>query len=214
MILREQLIEQLFEKKVIQISTNPMFTLTSGKKAPVYIDHRRIFSFPDLRKQIISYWADQLECKYDLLTKKEDLVFAGTATAGIAPAYALAEHFQCGFVYVRSKAKEHGLKSAIEGVLSANAQVIVIDDMVTTGSSLLSAVERLCAENQNVICASSISRHALDSSAIKFQKAGVELVSLFQTNQMFQIALDKNAISKDDFSIIQNWLLELNKQEE
>lgn len=202
---REIIIRGFFEKKIIQISTDPLFQLTSGKTAPVYIDHRKIFSFSELRKNVISEWAFELKKHFPLSSMHEKLVFAGTATAGIAPAYALAEHFQCGFVYVRNKPKEHGLKSAIEGVIPEGAQVVVIDDMVTTGSSILSAVQILKEQHIPILGASSISRHDLDKTNACFSQSNVNLVSLFKTNDVFLVACELGLISHKEFDVIQNW---------
>lgn len=198
-------ISEFFNKKIIQISTDPLFKLTSGKHAPVYIDHRKIFSFPELRKSVVSEWALQIQKHLDLPIKS-NFVFAGTATAGIAPAYALAEHFSCGFVYVRNKPKEHGLKSAIEGVIPENPLVIVIDDMVTTGSSILSAVDTLRAENIPVLLASSISRHNLKKTNAHFAGKNVTLFSLFKTSDIFVTACKMGLITHTDLGVIDQWL--------
>lgn len=207
----KKIIQEFFDKKIIQISTNPLFQLTSGKQAPVYIDHRKIFSFPELRRMVVSKWAFQLEkC---VLAGSSPIVFAGTATAGIAPAYALAEHFQCGFVYVRNKPKEHGLKSAIEGVIPQGAQVIVIDDMITTGSSILSAVEILRSEKIPVLFASSISRHNFKKTNANFFKADIDFISVFKTNDLFLNACEMGLITKLDFDVVTQWLLSLDEQE-
>jgi orotate phosphoribosyltransferase len=236
----KKIIQEFFDKKIIQISTNPLFQLTSGKQAPVYIDHRKIFSFSELRRMVVSEWALKLEEHSRLLSSpgaplsspgaplsspgaplsspgltrgSTPIVFAGTATAGIAPAYALAEHFQCGFVYVRNKPKEHGLKSAIEGVIPQGAQVIVIDDMITTGSSILSAVEVLRSEKIPVLFASSISRHNFKKTNANFFKADIDFISVFKTSDLFLNACEMGLITKSDFDVVTQWLIGLDEQE-
>jgi orotate phosphoribosyltransferase len=203
----KEIVKGFFESKVIQINTAELFTLSSGKTSPIYLDHRKIFSYPNLRKLVIQEWSHLLKNQYkSLFEMDKHIVFAGTATAGIAPAYALAEIFNAGFVYVRNKPKEHGLKSMIEGVIPNNPHIIVVDDMVTTGGSILSCVEHLKKEHYNVVTTTSISYHNLNKTLSQFKEKNIELCSLFKTTDILDIAYRMNLINDKELISIMEWL--------
>ncbi len=204
------IVRGFIETKVMQISTNPMFKLTSGKESPVYLDHRKIFSHVTLRRKIIHKWAHFLKSEFNgVFENGNNVVFAGTATAGIAPAYALAEYFNCGFVYVRSKPKQHGLASVIEGALPANASVIVVDDMITTGGSVIQAVEYVRMESVKNIFVTSISTHNLKKANDAFTTTHVMARSLFKTTDLFDVAYAKEFITGKEMKMIMEWLTQL-----
>ena len=205
------IVRGFFEAKVLQISTNPMFKLTSGKESPVYIDHRKIFSHVSLRKKVVAKWAEMLKAEFPAMLDSGNVVFAGTATAGIAPAYALAEYFNSGFVYVRSKPKQHGLNSIIEGSLPANASVFVVDDMVTTGGSILQAAEYVKTESVKSIVAISISNHSLKKANDSFAAKNLICKSLFKTTDLFDIAYAKDFITGREMKMIMEWLTQLDE---
>ncbi|BBH53498.1 orotate phosphoribosyltransferase [Fluviispira sanaruensis] len=207
----QEIIQGFFEAKVIQIKTNPMFKLTSGKESPVYIDHRKIFSHPQLRRKVIKALAESLLAQYAKQFSQDNVVFAGTATAGIAPAYALADYFNSGFVYVRSKAKAYGLNSVIEGFIPSEAHVIVVDDMVTTGGSILQACEHVRNDGFQILTAVSLSQHSLKKMIEKFTLANVSLHSLFKTTDIFDIAYGKNLITGREMKLIMEWLTQLDE---
>ena len=204
------IVRGFIETKVLQISTNPMFKLASGKESPVYLDHRKIFSHVTLRKKIVSKWGQFLKTEFpSVFDNSNNIVFVGTATAGIAPAYALAEFFNCGFVYVRSKPKEHGLASVIEGSLPSNAVVFVVDDMITTGGSVLQAVEYVKMEPVKNIFVTSISTHQLKKASESFVARHVIAKSLFKTTDLFDVAYAKEFITGKEMKMIMEWLTQL-----
>lgn len=208
-----EIVRGFIETKVLQISTNPMFKLASGKESPVYLDHRKIFSHVSLRRKIIQKWANFLQAEFaTILENSNNVVFAGTATAGIAPAYALAEYFGCGFVYVRSKPKQHGLTSIIEGSLPTHANVFVVDDMITTGGSVIQAVEYVKMEAVKNIFVTSISNHNLKKASEAFVAHRLSVKSLFKTTDLFDVAYAKEFITSKEMKIIMEWLTQLDDQ--
>ena len=200
----QEIVRQFFRYEIIQVSTDKPFELASGKFCPVYIDHRRLFSFPELRKSIVKLWAPLL---IQQLKKKPDMkvVFAGTATAGIAPAYALASYFDAGFVYVRSEAKAHGLGKIIEGVIPPDATVVIVDDIVTTGKSLLKATQNLRELGYKVSVATSITRHDLNITRTNIENAHLSLVSLFKTEDLFDAAYRLSIIDSKQMRGLMQW---------
>ena len=191
------IIKEFFLNSIIDVNTKNPVTLASGLKSPIYFDHRKIFSLPKLRNQVLSLWAHQLKEILDRhiaqntnLEKSnfEDSFFvAGTATAGIAPGFGLAQMLNLPFVYVRSEPKKHGLGNAIEGVLpKQNQKAIVIDDMVTTGGSVLKVVEILKQNKFSIALTSCISRHENPKTERTFANLGLTLHSLFLSSQFFR----------------------------
>ncbi len=206
----KEIVKGFFEAKIFQINTNNLFKLASGKESPIYLDHRKIFSYYNLRKLVVQEWANIIRNEFKIYFEKEkNIVFAGTATAGIAPAYALAEAFSCGFIYVRTKAKEHGLKSMIEGYIPYDANIIVVDDMVTTGGSILSCAENLRLEGYNVLSTTSISYHNLNKTMSLFKEKEVGLLSLFKTTDILDVAYGMKLIDIKEMQSIMGWLTSL-----
>lgn len=212
-----KIIQDLFYYGIIKVSADPPFTLTSGKRAPVYLDHRKIWTVPSLRHTVTKAWCDVLRPAVAGISL-EKLMIAGTATAGIAPAYALAEALGCSFVYVRDKPKSHGLQTAIEGLLPPAGegrlatQVVVVDDMVTTGKSLLKASELMKESGFSLVCGTSVSRHPLRLNVDLFKEAELPLVSIFQTDQLFIQAHRLGCIQEQELAMILDWLRELDQQ--
>ena len=167
---------------VVKIDHKKPFTLASGKISPYYFDHRRIFSVPELRNLIISLWSQKIQ--KELKIPLTDVCFAGTATAGIAPAYALAQANQASFIYVRAQAKSHGTGNLVEGVWDPAQPTIVVDDMVTTGKSLLQAAEQLRSCNTQLIAAACITQQINNDVEFSFQNAGLRCISLFNVNEL------------------------------
>lgn len=206
----KEIVKGFFEAKVIQINTTNRFKLSSGKESPIYLDHRKIFSYPKLRKIVMQEWSALIKSEFkSYIEKEKNIVFAGTATAGIAPAYALAEIFSCGFIYVRSKAKDHGLKSTIEGFVPHSANIIVVDDMVTTGGSILHSTDNLRQEGLNILTTTSISYHNLNKTMSLFKEKEVGLLSLFKTTDILDIAYGMNFIDSKEMRSIMEWLTSL-----
>ena len=201
--MKQKVIQEFFDKQIVKVNVSEPFILTSGKTSPVYIDHRKIFSFPMLRDLIFDLWTQVLTQNHPNINYNH-VVFAGTATAGIAPAYGLASKLGAGFVYVRSKPKGHGLKALVEGFVPEGSQIIVVDDMVTTGGSILQAVDSLKKEfpHSVVLCATSISRHESESTIKNFQDNHCSLVSLFRVPEIFEIAFNTGLIDKSTFEVI------------
>jgi orotate phosphoribosyltransferase len=217
MILQEQkvdIVKGFFKHEIIKINTKTLFKLSSGIELPLYLDHRLIFSLPDLRKKVVQAWADMLKDKCaDYFGQfnhesRENLVFSGTATAGIAPAYALSDFFESGFIYVRDKPKAHGLQAKFEGVATAQNQFIVVDDMVVTGNSLLKNVAFLQEQFgcERMVCATSISCHESPRMRQTFVNQKVSFFPLFTTYEIFNIAHEHGVIDTQTFQTMMEFL--------
>jgi orotate phosphoribosyltransferase len=223
--LEARVVAGFFEHGVALVNTQTPFTLASGASSPVYLDHRRVYSVPGLRDDLTSLWAARVreglvhllghlspgsaaqgDDHLGVVPPLADVVVAGTATAGIAPAYALASALGARFAYVRAKPKAHGLGRLVEGVWNGGEACIVVDDMVTTGGSLLEAAAALRAEGARVLFATSITRHAFSATQARFAAAGLALESCFTSRSLFTLAAEGGFLSTADLATVLAWL--------
>jgi len=130
--------EFLLRIKAIKLSPDKPFTWASGRKSPIYCDNRRILSYPEIRTYVRQTATEQIEDRYG-----RPEAIAGVATGGIALGALIAQELGVPFVYVRASAKEHGTGQRIEGDFTGFSSVFVIEDLISTGKSSLSAVDAL-----------------------------------------------------------------------
>ena len=142
----KQVAKDLLSIKAVTLSPEEPFTWASGIKSPIYCDNRLTISYPEVRKRIAKGIADIIREKYP-----ETEVIAGTATAGIPHAAWIAEELNLPMIYVRSKPKDHGRGKQIEGVLAEGQKVVLIDDLLSTGGSVLKAVDAAKNEGADVL---------------------------------------------------------------
>ena len=130
----ETIANQLLDIKAVSLSPHEPFTWASGIKSPIYCDNRVTMSYPNVRKDIAKGLAKLIKTNYP-----EVEVIAGTATAGIPHAAWVAEILDLPMVYIRSKAKDHGKGNQIEGRITPGQKMVVIEDLISTGGSVLAA---------------------------------------------------------------------------
>tara|TARA_B110000444_G_scaffold257035_1_gene294662 strand:+ start:1024 stop:1677 length:654 start_codon:yes stop_codon:yes gene_type:complete len=130
--------EFLLRIKAIKLSPDKPFTWASGRKSPVYCDNRRILSYPEIRTFMRQTATEQIEERYG-----RPEAIAGVATGGIALGALIAQELGVPFIYVRASAKEHGTGQRIEGDFTGFSSVFVIEDLISTGKSSLSAVDAI-----------------------------------------------------------------------
>lgn len=203
----QSIVDYFFVEKVIKVDQSQPFVLSSGLKAPIYLDHRRAFTNPELRSMLIQAWAEKIEVKLkELKLRPQNIVCAGTATAGIAPAMSLAAHWNVPFVYVRQKPKDHGTQQLVEGAFDPSALHLVIDDMLTTGKSLLSAVDGLQKMDAKIVCATTVTSHGLSLAEAQLAERTLPFVSMFHTQDILELAQALGLISQADLRTVSQWL--------
>lgn len=198
---KEQLAEHLLQIKAIQINTETPFTWTSGIKSPVYCDNRKLLSYP-LVRDIVRDGFVALVNEYFPTTE----CIAGVATAGIPHGAIVADAMNLPFVYVRSKAKEHGMNNMIEGDLKHGTRVLVVEDTISTGGSSLKAVADLRAAGAEVIGMIAIYKYGFEETKQRFEDEGVVLKTLTNYDFVIRTAIDNNHISKDELETLNAWL--------
>lgn len=192
--------ELLLQINAIKLNPKNPFTWASGWKSPIYCDNRITLSFPPIRNYIREEFAKQIENKYG----KPDVI-AGVATGAIGIGVLVAEYIGLPFVYVRPEPKKHGRKNQVEGFLQKGQSVVVIEDLISTGTSSLMAVDALKAEGAIVKGMLAIFTYGFNISVENFKKANVDLYTLSNYDNLLELAAAKNYISENEYHTLQEW---------
>jgi len=176
------------------------FTWSSGLVAPIYCDARRTLGHPAVRRRLRDGFVERMrEHGWD------DAAIAGTATAGIPHAAWLAEATNRPMVYVRSAAKDHGTGRRIEGDARDTTRAVLVEDLVSTGGSALSAVEALRDTGRTVPAVLAIFTYRLDAAADAFARADVPLHPLCDFPTLVAVARDNNRLPADALASLRAW---------
>jgi len=190
----------LLDLKAVHLRIDPPFTWTSGRLAPIYCDNRLIMSDPAGRRLVAAAFKDLIEEK-----GFAPEVIAGTATAGIPHAAWLAELMDLPMVYVRGTAKGHGKQNRIEGRLEAGRRVVLIEDLISTGGSSVSAAEGLREAGGDVLGVFAIFTYGLDTARKAFQDAGMPLFTLTSFDVLAKEAAESGRLSESDLDTLAEW---------
>lgn len=199
-ISKKQVAEKLLQVQAVKLSPAAPFTWASGWKSPIYCDNRKTLSYPYVRDYIKSELSNLV-----FSTFPDAAVIAGVATAGIPHGALIADQLKLPFIYVRSKPKEHGMGNQIEGVLQPGQQVVVVEDLISTGKSSLEAVQAIRAAGGEVVGMVSIFNYGFDIAVKAFEAAGVPFYSLSNYNALISLAEEKGLIAADEIATLQAW---------
>ena len=198
--LKKDFASKLLEVKAIKLQPNDPFTWASGWKSPFYCDNRKTLSFPWLRSYV------KLELVHTILEHfPEAEAVAGVATGAIAQGALVADELNFPYVYVRSKAKDHGMQNLIEGELPAGAKVVVVEDLISTGGSSLKAVEALRAHGCEVLGMVAAYTYGFPVAEEAFAKAGVTLTTLTNYEAVVTTALATGYIKEEHVELLHAW---------
>lgn len=192
--------EKLLQINAIKLNPAQPYTWASGWKSPIYCDNRKILSFPYVRDFIKSELCNVVFEQFP----DADTV-AGVATAGIAWGAMVADQLKLPFIYVRPKAKEHGLGNQIEGDIQQGKQVVVIEDLISTGMSSLKVVEVLKQSGVEIEGMVSIFNYGFPQAVAAFEENGVIWKSLTNYPALLQLAREKGIIEGSQEEILLNW---------
>ena len=195
-----QIAKDLLDIEAVFLRPNEPFTWASGIKSPIYCDNRITMSYPHVRRAIAKGLAAVIKTTYP-----EAEVIAGTATAGIPHAAWVAELLDLPMVYIRSKAKEHGKGNQIEGRIQPNQKMVVIEDLLSTGGSVLEACEAAKREGADVLGVAAIFTYELPQVQENFDQAGLPYVTLTNYTALIESALETGAIQESDVALLQEW---------
>ena len=198
--LKKEFAKKLLDVKAIKLQPNDPFTWASGWKSPFYCDNRKTLSFPDLRTFV------KLQLVHTVLAHfPEADAVAGVATGAIAQGALVADTLNMPFVYVRSKAKDHGMQNLIEGELAPGAKVVVVEDLISTGGSSLKAVAALREAGYEVVGMVAFYTYGFPVAAQAFADAGVRLETLTDYDHVVAQALATGYIAETDVELLHEW---------
>jgi len=192
--------ELLLQIKAIKLQPKDPFTWASGWKSPIYCDNRTTLSFINIRNFLRENLAKIVEDKYG----KPDVI-AGVATGAIAIGVLVAQELGVPFIYVRPEPKKHGRQNQIEGYLESGQNVVVIEDLISTGKSSLNAVKALREADAQVKGMVSIFSYGFSFADENFKSANVELTTLSDYNHLLEQAVETNYINNNELETLQRW---------
>ena len=199
-MLKQKIAEHLLEIKAVYLQPNDPFTWSSGMKSPIYCDNRLTLSYPHIRQDIASGLKQLIEEHFP----GTELV-AGTATAGIPHAAWVSDLLNLPMCYVRSKAKEHGKGNQIEGIASPGQKVVVVEDLISTGGSAITAAQALKEAGCEVLGIVSIFTYELAKGKEKLAAEGLTSYSLSDYSTLIGVAKEKGYINENELQKLTKW---------
>lgn len=198
--IEKKIAEHLLQINAIKLQPANPFTWASGWKSPIYCDNRKTLSYPAIRKTLAQAFAQKVR---DLYPQAQ--VIAGVATGAIAIGVLAAEELNLPFIYVRSSSKAHGLANTIEGYFEPGQNVVVIEDLISTGGSSLKAVEALRSAGCNVLGMLAIFTYGFETATNNFEKNACELTTLSNYSALISLAQEKKYINDEHIQSLQEW---------
>lgn len=196
----KKIAKYLLEIEAVKLSPTKPFTWASGLKSPIYCDNRLTISYPVIRTAIARGLAEIIKSKFP-----EVEAIGGVATAGIPHAAWVAELLDLPLFYVRSKPKNHGRGKQIEGAINPGTKVILIDDLLSTGGSVLKAVDAAKKEKLDVIGVGAIFSYQLDELTRNFKKYNLEFDTVTNYSELIEAALEMEKISPAQLEVLKTW---------
>ena len=191
--IRTHIARHLLSIGAVFLRPDEPFVWASGIKSPIYCDNRLILTAPAVRDTVEQAIADTVRREYP-----EAQVLMGTATAGIAHAAIAAHLLGLPMGYVRSGSKDHGRRNQIEGKLTPGERVVVIEDLISTGGSVLDTVAALRAAGAEVLGVISIFTYGMAKGRQRLAEAGVKCVSLTDLDTIAQVGVQQGYITQGD----------------
>lgn len=201
MSLAKDIAANLLKKEAVKVKIDPPFTWVSGIKSPVYCDNRKMIAFPEERKLVVEGFKRLIQennLKFD--------VIGGTATAAIPWAAFLAYELSVPMIYIRAEKKDHGAGKQIEGYLEPGQKVLIVEDLISTGGSSVSAANAVREEGQcEVSDILAIVTWEIPKSITTFQEAGINLYTLTDYTNIIGLAAETGAIDGEKLEIVMDF---------
>ena len=191
--LEKEIAKSLLSIEAIFLRPEEPFTWASGIKSPIYCDNRLTLTAPEVRTKVENGLAKLVKENYP-----EVDVLMGTSTAGIAHAAITADKLNLPMGYVRASSKDHGRQNKIEGKLEKGQKVVVIEDLISTGGSVIDVVDALREAGAEVLGIASLFTYNMEKSRKRLEEANVKNVSLSNFDVMVEVAAEEGYIKEDD----------------
>ncbi|WP_078430674.1 orotate phosphoribosyltransferase [Alkalihalobacterium alkalinitrilicum] len=198
--MKQQIASHLLDINAVYLRPNDPFTWSSGMKSPIYCDNRLTLSYPNIRKDIANGLRQLIEENY-----AEVDVIAGTATAGIPHAAWVSDLMEKPMAYIRSKAKGHGKGNQIEGKIEAGDKVVIVEDLISTGGSVITAAEAVREAGGIVIGVVAIFTYGLEKGITQLEKARLPFQVLTDYETLLQVSLERNDINEEELKKLKKW---------
>ena len=195
----QRIAEHLLKIEAVKLQPKDPFTWASGMRSPIYCDNRVALSYPEVRTLIKQSFVE-LSGSYQDVT-----LIAGVASAGIAHGALLADALDLPYCYVRSAPKSHGRQNLIEGYLPANAKVLVIEDLISTGGNAIKAVYALRNQGAEVLSTFAIMQYGFQSAIDAFKQANCTFETLCDYPTLLSAALSNNYITESESQLLSGW---------
>ena len=199
-MMNHTIAERLLEINAVALKPNNPFTWTSGLRSPIYCDNRLTLSYPAVRREIAQGLEKLIQENFPGVE-----VIAGTATAGIPHAAWVSEIMDLPMCYVRSKAKGHGKGNQIEGKVEQAQKVVVVEDLISTGGSVITAIQALREAGCEVLGVVSIFTYGLNKGKEAFAQEEIKSKSLTDFGTLVGVAIEKGYISENDQESLLSW---------
>ena len=196
----EKTAELLLQINAIKLNPKNPFTWASGWNSPIYCDNRLILSFPAIR----NFVREEFSKYMDKELGKPDVI-AGVATGAIGIGMLVAEYMGLPFVYVRPEPKKHGRQNQVEGFLQKAQNVVVVEDLISTGNSSLLAVEALKEVGANVKGMVAIFTYGFEEANVNLKKAKCPTSTLCDYTTLIEVAVKHNYITENDLESLNQW---------
>ena len=200
MTIAKQTANYLLEIEAVSLKPTTPFTWASGIKSPIYCDNRIIMGYPIIRQSIAKNLAELIKINYPDVE-----VIAGTATAGIPHAAWVADILELPMVYIRSAAKKHGRGNQIEGVIHDGQKMVIIEDLISTGGSVLEAAEAAKREGADVLGIAAIFTYELAAGIENFEHANLPFKTLTNYSTLINTAIETNKIEENQRDLLEEW---------
>ena len=200
MTLAKEIARDLLKIKAVYLKPEEPFTWASGIKSPIYTDNRVTLAYPETRTLIEDGFVEKIRAEFPDVE-----VIAGTATAGIPHGAIIADKINLPFAYIRSKPKDHGAGNQIEGRVAPGQKMVVIEDLISTGGSVLDAIAAAKREGADVIGAAAIFTYELPKAEKNFNEAGVKLVTLSNYTELIHLAEQEGYINAEGLALLKRF---------
>ena len=198
--MAKEIAKALLDIEAVSLSPNDLYTWSSGIKSPIYCDNRVTLGYPLVRNAIRDGLARLINEHFS-----EVEIVSGTATAGIPHAAFISEKMELPMNYVRSKSKSHGKQNQIEGAKSEGKKVVVIEDLISTGGSSVTAVEALKEAGADVLGVVAIFTYGLNKAEVTFKEEVIPFYTFSNYNELIEVAREEGKISEDDIQTLVDW---------
>ncbi len=193
--MKKEIAKGLLDIEAVFLRPDKPFTWASGIKSPIYCDNRLILTAPEMRNKVENAIAETVKEHYP-----DAEILMGTSTAGIAHAAIAGHILGIPMGYVRSGAKDHGRNNRIEGRLEKGQKVVVIEDLISTGGSVIEVVEALREAGAEVLGIVSIFTYGMKKGLERLAAANVKNISLSDFDAVAEVAAETGYIKQEDIA--------------